>query len=310
MERAKRLLTNPVSVALLAVFCNLLWGSAYPAIKSGYALFQITDDLFSKLLFAGLRFMLASVLVLLVSGVRQRRFPVVRRGGWRWVLLMALIYTALQYVFFYIGLSNTTGTNGSIVNSTTTFMAVILAHFLYPDDRLTLRKLVGVVLGFGGVLFVTAGGGSAGFAFLGEGFILIAAACFVIGSVLSKRTAQLTDAMDATGYNLLLGGAVLTLAGWLGGGRLAAATPAGLLVLGYLAVLSAMAFTLWTMLLKYNPIGKISVYNFIIPVSGTLLSALFLHENIWDWRYLVSLVLVCAGIVIVNRPKKAAQAGR
>ena len=109
--------------------------------------------------------------------------------------------------------------------------------------------------------------------------------------------------MAVTGYNLLIGGAVLVAAGLIGGGGFKAVTARGIAVLAYLAFLSAAAFTIWTMLLQYNPLGKIAVFNFIIPISGTLLSAAFLGENIIEPRYFVSLALVCAGIIIVNGKK-------
>lgn len=289
-----------LTAVLLAIFCNVLWGSAYPAIKIGYTLFQIDNQLFYKILFAGIRFFCAGLLVLCLTAVGQRKIPVVRKGSRHLVLLMAIIYTTLQYLFFYIGLSHTTGSNGSIFNSTTTFMSVILAHFLYADEKLTFQKIGGCLLGFLGVLFVTFRNQNAGFSFFGEGFILIAAACFVIGSAMSKKAVQNNDSATVTGYNLLLGGGMLILIGLLGGGRLPVITPAGILVLGYLILLSTVAFTVWTALLQNNPLGSLSVFNFIIPVSGTLLSAIFLRENIWHWQYPVSLLLVCIGIFMVN----------
>ena len=295
----KRVLTNPVYVTLLAVLCNVLWGSAYPAVKIGYELFSITDSVFEKLFFAGARFTAAGAMVLAVSWITRRKFPRVSKSGMPYVLMMAVVYTAVQYIFFYVGLSNTTGTNGSIVNSTQTFFAVILAHFAYKDDRLSARKIIGTALGFAGVLAVTLGGASRP-TLTGEGFILLAALSFVIGSMISKKAAGTDDAMAVTGYNLLIGGAVLIAAGLIGGGGFKAVTARGIAVLAYLAFLSAAAFTIWTMLLQYNPLGKIAVFNFIIPVSGTLLSAAFLGENIIEPRYFVSLALVCAGIIIVN----------
>lgn len=71
-------------------------------------------------------------------------------------------------------------------------------------------------------------------------------------------------------------------------------------MLCYLVLLSSVAFSLWSQLLKYNKVGTIAIYNFLIPVAGTLLSALFLHENIFEWRYAIALVLVCCGIFLVN----------
>ena len=297
----KKFLTNPVYVILLAILCNVLWGSAYPSIKIGYEMFNITDSVFEKLFFAGMRFMAAGVMVLLVAWITHRKFPRVSKTGAPYVLMMAVIYTAVQYIFFYVGLSNTSGANGSIVNSIQTFFAVILAHFVYKDDKLNARKIVGTALGFAGVLAVTLGSGAAQLKPTGEGFILLAALSFVIGSMISKKATRTDDAMSVTGYNLLIGGAILTAIGMIGGGEFKTVSAAGIGILMYLSFLSAAAFTIWTMLLQYNPIGKIAVFNFIIPVSGTLLSAVFLGEDIFDVRYLVSLVLVCAGIVIVNK---------
>ncbi len=299
----KKILTNPYWVIPLAVLCNVLWGSAYPSVKIGYELFNITDSVFEKLFFAGARFAAAGVMVLIAAWAARRKFPRVSREGAPFVLLMAVIYTAVQYIFFYVGLSNTTGANGSIVNSIQTFFAVILAHFAYKDDKLNARKLIGVTLGFAGVLTVTLGGGAAQMRLTGEGFILLAALSFVIGSMISKRATKTDDAMAVTGYNLLIGGMILIAIGFAGGGQFKTLSAAGLGILGYLAFLSAAAFTIWTMLLQYNPLGKIAVFNFIIPVSGTLLSAMFLGEDIFKPRYLVSLALVCAGIVIVNTKK-------
>ena len=99
---------------------------------------------------------------------------------------------------------------------------------------------------------------------------------------------------------------MLIAIGVIGGGRFEVVTGKGIAVLTYLSFLSAAAYTLWSALLAYNPVGKISVYNFIIPISGTILSAVFLKENIFDWRYLVSLAMVCTGIIIVNKSGRKA----
>lgn len=295
----KRILTKPLYAAVAAIICNILWGSAYPAIKNGYILFGITDGLSAKILFAGIRFAAAGLMVLILKVCTDRKFPKLNRP--KNIIGITIIYTILQYMFFYIGLSNTTGTNGSIINSTSVFFAVIIAHFIYKNDKLNLRKIIGVIIGFGGVLIVTIGGGSAGFSLDGEGFIMIAALCFVIGNILIKNASNEEDAAVLTGWNLFLGGMVLVLIGIVGGGRFEKVTLNGCLVLTYLAFLSAAAYTLWSLVLEYNPVGKMSIYNFIIPVSGTILSAMFLKENIFDFKYLISLIMVCAGIIIVNR---------
>ena len=296
----KKILKNPVYAVILAVICNILWGSAYPGIKLGYEAFEVAT-VPQMILFAGIRFLIAGAIVFCVSIPIQKRVPKLTRSAAPLIILTAIVYTALQYIFFYIGLSNTTGTNGSIVNSSSTFIAVILSHFVYKNDKITPSKLIGTLIGFCGVLFVCATGGNTSFSTTGEGFILIAALCFVVGSMISKRVTEASDPFTVTSFNLLIGGALLTLTGILVGGRLASVTLSGVLNLLYLALLSSAAFTIWTLLLQYNSVSSISVYNFIIPVFGTLLSALFLGENIFDIKYLISLILVSAGIITVNK---------
>ena len=80
-------------------------------------------------------------------------------------------------------------------------------------------------------------------------------------------------------------------------------TSAGVCLLLYLALLSSVAFTIWTTLFKYNPVGRISVYNFLNPLFGTLFSAAILHEKILEVKNIIALILVCIGIYIVNKPK-------
>ena len=101
---------------LLAVLCTLLWGSAFPFVKLGYAAFGIGGDasVYTKLLFAGLRFGFAGVAVLAVGSAAARRPLFFKKSEAGPILLMALVQTVLQYIFFYVGLSNTSGTLGSI----------------------------------------------------------------------------------------------------------------------------------------------------------------------------------------------------
>lgn len=295
----KSLFQNSWGTIAVAVLCNILWGSAFPFVKIGYTLWGIGSNTGSILLFAGIRFTLAGLFVLILSGIRQRGIPKISNK--KGVALLCLVQTVLQYLFFYIGLSHTSGSNGSIVNATSTFFAVILAHFAYSNDKITLRKAIGSILGFAGVLAVTFQDGALEMSPRGEGLIILAAFVFACSSLLNKHVTK-TDSPDAvTGYNLFFGGLILMGAGLAGGGSLTSFSLPGAGVTIYLALLSAVAFTLWAVLLKTNPVSRISVYNFIIPVSGTLLSALLLGENILQPRYLVSLILVCTGIIVVNR---------
>lgn len=286
-----------------ALLCTMLWGSAIPAVKTGYTLFAIgADDVFAKLFFAGCRFTLAGFAVLLVSLARGGSF-LPARSQWRGILALSGAQTVLQYIFFYLGLGNTSGVRGSVLSATSTFFAVILAHFAFADDRLTLRKGLGCLVGFGGVVAILAGGGltAGGIHLTGEGFMLFSALGQGMGALISRKITPGRDPMQITGWQLMLGGGVLLALGLLGGGAgRVTVSAAGLALLGYLAALSAVAFTVWTMLLKYYAVGRVTIYMFLIPVFGSLLSGLVLGESVLTMRNLLALVLVSGGITLVN----------
>ena len=292
-----------LKAVIAAIFCNLLFGSAFPMIKLGYEYFSISEDVFSKILYAGIRFFISGIAVAAFAFATKKKFPTVSKKNSLRVFALALTYTFLQYIFFYVGLSNTSGAVGSIVNSSSVFMAVIAAHFIYKDDKLDAKKSLGSLIGFIGVTVACfAKGGFDSFSLSGEGFVLLASLFYVIGSIVNKSSAQIDGSLTVSVYNLLIGGALLIAVGILGHGKIAV-TPLGVLILLYLVCVSAIGFTLWSSLLKKYPIGKLSVYSFIIPVSGSVLSAVFLGESILSWRYIIALLLVAAGIIIVNHGK-------
>ncbi len=293
----------------MAVLCCFLWGSAFPAIKGGYALLHVgKSDTAAQMLFAGWRFLAAGVILLVLAGL-SRKPLVPPRDQIARVVGLGVFQTTLQYVFFYVGLAHATGVKSSIMNATGAFFGVILAHFLYANDRLNRRKVLGCLLGFAGVVVVNLGGKGLDFDFtlLGEGFVVIAAFVLAAASIWGKTISQKMDPMVMTGWQLGIGGLGLLAIGYVGGGALHGFDARSLGLLAYMAGLSAAAFALWSLLLKHNPVGMLAVFNFLIPVFGVLLSALFLHEPVLAWKNAAALALVCAGIWLVTR-KGAAKA--
>nr|WP_301291551.1 DMT family transporter [Paenibacillus xylanexedens] len=289
---------------LVASLCCLLWGSAYPSIKLGYIAFNILpEDIASKYVFAGYRFTLAGMLLLLLSRIVRKQKLQLTKPQWTGLIMLGILQTGLQYMFFYVGVANTTGVKGSIMNATTTFFSVVLAHFIYKNDKLSRNKIVGCLLGFVGVIIVNFHTDllAFSFSFTGEGFVIIAALVFSVTALYAKRLTATIDVLIITGVSLFVGGLVLTLLGLSLGGRVTHFTLESTSNLIYLALLSSVAFCLWNMLLKYNKVGRVSVYNFLIPVFGALLSALFLGETILELKNLAALLFVSVGIYLVNR---------
>ncbi|MEK3775741.1 MULTISPECIES: DMT family transporter [Paenibacillus] len=296
--------SDPIFVMLVASLCCLLWGSAYPSIKLGYIAFNILpEDIASKYVFAGYRFTLAGLLLLLLSRIVRKEKLQLSRPQWTSLIMLGILQTGLQYMFFYVGVANTTGVKGSIMNATTTFFSVVLAHFIYKNDKLSRNKIVGCLLGFVGVIIVNFHTDllAFSFSFTGEGFVIIAALVFSVTALYAKRLTATIDVLIITGVSLFVGGLVLTLLGLSLGGRVTHFTLESTSNLIYLALLSSVAFCLWNMLLKYNKVGRVSVYNFLIPVFGALLSALFLGETILELKNLAALLFVSVGIYLVNR---------
>lgn len=292
-------------VFALATLCCFLWGSAYPAIKNGYALLHIApSDIASQMLFAGWRFALAGVILLLVAMAMKKPILALDAKQMRQVALLGLTQTAIQYVFFYVGLAHATGVKSSIMNATGVFFSVVLAHFIYANDRLSGRKALGCLVGFLGVVVVNLGGDALGFDFslLGEGFVIIAAFVLAAASIYGKRISASLDPMVMTAWQLFIGGAILTGIGMAGGGHMEGLSLQSGALLLYMALLSSVAFAVWSLLLKHNPVGLIAAFNFLIPVFGVSLSAIFLGESLLRWSYLAALTLVCAGIWMVTRP--------
>lgn len=299
------ILARPLVAALLASFCALLWGSAYPAIKLGYELFGVgSDDTPAKMAFAGLRFALAGLLVFFVRTAQQGpKQPIRTLTGRQWVsiLFLGLLQTTVHYYFFYVGVSYTTGAKSSILNASSVFFSALLAHFFYTNDKISFRKALGILLGFLAVVIVNFESSlTLSFVLQGEGFIIIAALFHSMSSLYSKRMSKTIDPVLLTALQLFLGGAILLGLALVQGAAFPRSSFAGFGLLAYMAGLSAVAFSLWTTLLKHNKVSSITVFNFLIPVFGTLFSALILGESVLRIQYLASLPLVAVGVILVS----------
>ena len=307
MNKNKSLLENPTMVVIVAVLCCLLWGSAFPCIKLGYQLFDIpSGDSSSQILFASIRFTLAGILVILAGSMMQGKLLKPSKAAILKVLKLCMFQTVLQYIFFYIGLAHITGVKGSIVNAVNVFFTILVSCLLFRLEKLDRQKLVGCIIGFAGVIIVNLGGEfDMSFTFLGDGFLMISAFAYALSSVLIKIYGKDENPVMLSGYQFAAGGLIMILAGLAMGGRLNVVTFQGILLLLYMAFISAGAYTLWSLLLKYNPVSKVAVFGFCTPIFGVILSAVILGESTsFQLKTLIALMFVCVGIIIVNYKKK------
>ncbi len=299
---AKTFFTHPLGILVSAVGATFLWGSAIPFIKLSYAELSIgKDDLFEQLLFAGYRFVGAAIMIMLFMKLFGRTIRY-QRGSMLGILRVSAAQTFFQYLFFYVGVSLSTGIQGSIISGTTTFFQIVIAYFLFKGDTINSRKLIGLVIGFLGVIIVNVGKGDLTLQFgIGEWLVLIAMFFGGLGNVLAKSEAAKMEIMYLTAYQMLIGGLGLFVIGAAKSGLMPFTfTFSSFSMLVYLAVVSAVSFVVWNSVMKYNQVGKVSIYLFLIPVFGVFLSTFILGEQL-SILVFAALSLVAVGIVIVNR---------
>ena len=286
-----------------ALLCCLLWGSAFPCIKIGYRLFEVdAADTASQILFAGCRFTLAGILAVGIGSVMEGSFLWPEKRAVKEIIWLSLLQTIIQYFFFYMGLAHNSGVKASIIEAINVFIAILVAGVLFHQEKITSRKIVGCVLGFAGVVLINLNGMNFQFSLAGEGAIFFSTIAYAFSSVFVKKFSQKFNPVMLSAYQFIIGGIVLMAAGCAMGGHITKVTPAGLGLLIYLAMVSAVAYSLWGILLKYNPVSKVTVFGFMNPVFGVLLSALLLGETdqASGMLGLLSLFLVCVGIYVVN----------
>lgn len=303
----RELLTKKSSVILIAIFCSILWGSAFPVLKISYDKLKIfPEDIYSKILFAGLRFFIASILIFIIVIFFLKISIKINKKSLRLLLILGLLQTSFQYFFFYNGLAYTSGIKGSILSSIGTFFVVIFAHFIYENDKMNFKKTIGLISGFLGIFLVNWGKGGFNLAFTlrGEGFLIISGLFSALGTILAKKLSDEIHPFIITAWQMFLGSIVLLIFGFSGTENMLNFTPltSGLLLYG--SFLSATAFSLWYALLKYNRAGEIALYKFIIPVSGSFLSVILIPGESFTIYMLAALILVALGIVSVNYKRK------
>lgn len=303
----RQYLTNKYWVIVIAMFCAILWGSAFPVLKVSYVELGIApDDQAAIIVFAGLRFFLAGLIITLLTVLGIRQSLKVRRELIPQLLLIGLLQISLQYFFFYNGLAHTTGMKAAILTSVGIFFVVVLAHFVYVDDRLDWRKVIGLIAGFAGIILINWGQNlTLDFSWQGEGFMIISGLVSAIGTILAKRIAKEVHPFVLTAWQMISGSLLLIVVGLPGlTSHAMVFTDKALYLLLYSGFLSATAFSLWYAILKYNKAGEISVYKFMTPVSGSILSTLFIPGERLNSNMLIALVLVSLGVIIVNYQSK------
>ena len=294
---------------LFALLCAGMWGSATVCIKVAYGFFGIAaSDPASQLFMIGVRFMIAGVITELIFGASTGRLLVPQsKASWGHALVLTLTQVVLLYGFYSIGTGNASGTMAVMINGTSTFFTILLSTLLFRTEKMDLKKALACVIGLAAIAIMNMRGldEALSFSVMGEGALLVSQLMAGLSNNIMKQYSATDEPATLTAWSFLFGGAVLAIIGACMGGRLSASLP-GWLVLVYLAFVSGVAFSIWGLLMRYHTVSKINIFMLANPLFGVMFSALLLGEaeQVFRVRTFAALVLICAGILLVNPPKR------
>jgi len=252
---------------------------------------------------AGLRSVCAFFPVLLFAILMKRRLDI-RDGSFLFGVIAGILF-AVEFVFMFIGLDYTSVARASILFYTMPLWVALGAHWLVPDERLTLRRSLGVVLAICGVCVAMSGHiSTTGNQLTGD--LLCLAASFLWAAIaLMARTTAFSRASPEMQllYQLGTSAPLLLVASLFFGDWLREPTVLIWAIFAFQAlVVVACGFLLWFWVLSVYPASDMAVYSFLAPLFGVMFGWLILDETI-DTRVILALILVSMGIVLVNLKK-------
>ncbi|MCI5481210.1 MAG: DMT family transporter [Lachnospiraceae bacterium] len=310
-ERERRFYTNKGNFYLLIFVLYFLWAVCVPLTKMGYEGFHIgTDDVFEMISFAGVRLFLGGALGLAFCRIKGMSvFPGSAAEFWQ-IVKLSLIMSVLQYIFLYVGTANTQGVVASILASSGAFLGILFSSLVFREDKMTIRKMAGCILGMLAVIILNIHDVRSGmvFSLFGSLMIIAAEAAGTLGAVYLKYISQGKNAVYIGCMQTFLGGVLLLLLGTLGGGSLHMESGVPQKAIGStVAIILSTAVTLVisNQMYKYNSISKVVIFTLLLPVFGTLTSGLLLKESLASVPLLVSLLINCIGIGLVTIEKNS-----
>lgn len=276
---------------------SALWGSSFLWIK-----IAVSD--IGPLAVVGWRLLFGAAGMSLVVAARRIGMP--REGRtWRNLILLGLINTGLPFVLISWGEQTVDSAVASVLNSTVPLFTLILAHFALHDDRITPQRILGLLVGFGGVVLLMSrdlGGAEFSASLLGQLAILAAAASYGVGGVYARRTMRQVDPMVQAFLPMAAADLVVwSLAFPFEGGGIIPSQPLSWVALIWLGLLgSCLAYILYFHLLHRIGPTRTTTVTYLIALIGVVLGVVFLNERL-DWRLAAGAVLVVSGVAVVNR---------
>lgn len=300
-----KLIKNKKYAYIISIFCMFLWGSAFPTIKLTYQELNIgPSDYFAMVLVAGIRFFTAGLIVLFIMYLFDRKSISQLKSKFPYLFKLGFLVITLGYFFFYIGTGNTSGMKSALLTSSSTFLVVIMSHFLLKNESFNKYKFIAIILGLTGVVLSNIDK-SFDFSFLliGEGFMLINSLLGAYGTIYVKKKSKNVSPFASAAGQFLYGGFMLMVLGIILNTNTLIFTPKAILLILYGGIISSVAFSLWYLILSHYKASEVTFLRLFIPFFGTFLSAIILGESL-SLGILVGLTFVILGIIVINKSKQ------
>lgn len=277
----------------------LLWGTLFPTVKLSYSAFDIstTGDI---LFFAGMRFVVCGGVICLFSLITDKASFKPAKSSILPILLAGLFSIILHYACTYSALQLTDSSKTAILKQVGVLFYVCFSSLFFKDDKLSVKKLIGALLGFAGIIVINLNVDGVSFN-IGDLLIIIASFCSVFSSIISKKVFVTVKPITATGISQLFGGIVLAIIGRAMGGSMTVTASLSSLLFVYICIASVVSYCIWFTVVKSGELSRLFIIKFAEPAFACIFGAMLLNENIFQWQYILSFLFIAGGIYISNK---------
>ena len=280
-----------------AIIACLLWSTAYAGIKIGL-------EYDSPLHFAGLRFIISGLIILPFTVKPAKYFRMIREH-WKLVISVMFLQTILNYTLFYLGMDLVPGALGAIIVGSQPLVTAVVAAMMHREDKLTTWKIITIIFGITGVIMISAGRQAFELGDLGEMLGVV----MILGANVATATSNVIVSLRSRGMNpfvltsvsFFTGGLVMYLVALPVEGIPEGPLPARYwLILIWLAIMAAAAFSIWFSLLQRPgvKVSELNLWKFIIPVVGAVLSWILVPDEKPDWLTITGIFIITFSLVL------------
>jgi len=292
---------NSIKTISLSLLVMALWGSLFPMIKIGYNAFNINSSSIPDILmFASVRFILSGIIVCAIAFFKKEKIANPKKNNILYIFIMGLFSIVLHYAFTYIGLSSTDGSKTALIKQLGPLLYVCFSFLLFKNEKISILKMVGAIIGFGGIIVINYSPNGISFS-TGDILIISASVCTVVSSVINKKITENNSPFWITGISQLSGGIILFIAACVLGADMLKFNWYSALVFLYVCTASICAYVLYSYILRTSSLSKMFIIKFAEPLFACIFGAILLGENIFKLQYLAAFVLISLGIILGNK---------